>query len=75
MPVYLTSEGLLTTLAQGRKPQAEIGHRVVLSRLEWEAIAMLGRGKSWSPSGIVCRASSQSSDSQTEGSHSNGSGA
>ena len=39
MPVYLTSEGLLTTVAPDQRPQGEIGDRAITNRREWEAIA------------------------------------
>src|SRR4051812_29804529 len=39
MPVYLTSEGLLTTVARDQRPQGGIEDRVITSRREWEAVA------------------------------------
>ena len=39
MPVYLTSEGLLTTVARDQKPRGKIQERVITTRREWEAVA------------------------------------
>jgi hypothetical protein len=39
MPVYLTTEGLLTIVAREQKPQSKIKDRVMTSRREWEAVA------------------------------------
>src|SRR5437764_6413032 len=39
MPVYLTSEGLLTTVARDSRPQGKVEDRVITSRREWEEVA------------------------------------
>ena len=39
MPVYLTSEGLLTTVPRDQKPRGKIQDRVITTRREWEAVA------------------------------------
>jgi hypothetical protein len=39
MPVYLTSEGLLTTEARAHKRQGKIEDCVITSRREWYAVA------------------------------------
>jgi hypothetical protein len=39
MPVYLTGEGLLKTVARAQKPHGKIEECVITSRREWYAVA------------------------------------